>query len=1265
MATESCFYIEEGDRPLSADDLAIVHYLLAETFEPERFGPASFIESGHPTVLEYGPRLEFETAWSSAAVEICRRSGVGGVRRIERSTRLGLSIELPEATAAEVLALMCDRMTEMAYREPLSSFESGLAPAPVAVIPLLEEGISALTDYNEAYGCGWDAADLELISDVFRRLHRDPTDVELFQIAQANSEHSRHWVFKGELWVDGQRVPEKHLMHMVKQPLDCSGPNSVIAFCDDSSAIRGTEVDLLVASDPLGPSPLTNKSAVLHPTLTAETHNFPSGVAPYPGAATGTGGRIRDNQAVGRGGQVCASGAAYCVGNLRIPGYPLPWEEDGYMHPADLASPLDILIQASNGASDYGNCFGEPLIYGFTRSFGLATPDGYRSWYKPIMYSAGAGQIRDEHIVKLKPAKDMLVVQVGGPAYRIGMGGGAASSMEQGENLQDLDFNAVQRGDPEMGQRVNRLMRACQELGEANPILNSHDLGAGGDCNALPEIVEPAGAVIDLRAIPVGDQTLSVLEIWGNESQERNALLIAPASLHIFETLAERENVPLAVVGRVTGDGVLILHDSADDSRPVELPLDDILGQLPPKRFDFERVARQLAPLALPPDSDFRRTLELVLRLPSIGSKRFLTNKVDLDVTGLVIQRQLVGPRHLPLSDYALIAQSYADPSGTAVSLGEQPLKGLISPAAGARMAVAEALLNLAGVVVSDISEIKCSANWMLAVRQPGEGAWLYDAACALREILTALGMAIDGGKDSLSMASHGYAPDGSTALVKAPEQLVIAPYAFVEDVEVRVTSDLRKSGDTLLLLSAGDKHRLGGSALGQVLSQLGDEAPDIDDPARLRSLFRAVQEMVATRAIASCHDVSDGGLIVTLLEMAFAGEKGWDVRLVGDSLLGALFSEEAGVVVEVSDEERALEILGRHGVSATALGRVQDRLVRLEFNGNVVLDEPVVGLHATWEETSYRLERLQRSPECADAEWRSHRSDPDTKPYRLSFDPDAEPGASAGPKTSLTEAKPRAAILREEGSNGDREMAAAFLAAGFEPWDVTMSDLLSGAIGLGSFQLVAFVGGFSFGDVLDSAKGWASVIRNHEKLSEEFDRFFARPDTISLGVCNGCQLMALLGIPGFDLADHLKPRFIHNASGRFESRFSTVRIEKSPSIFLEGMEDSVLGIWVAHGEGHLHVPDPASLDWIVQNQLAPVRYVDPSGSPTTAYPYNPNGSPLGIAALCSPDGRHLAIMPHPERAFQLRQWPWVPAEWKCAESPWLRLFRNAYLALR
>ncbi len=1275
VGTEYCFYVEETDQPLDTQDLAVLRYLLSETFEPGQFGPVSFLDGRFPTVIEHGPRLNFETAWSSAAVEICRRSGVRSVRRLERSVRLGLPVAISDRQADELLASLHDRMTEMRYREPLASFETGLSPQPVRVIPLLTEGVEALRGFDRDHGCSWDAGDLELIAGIYRRLERDPTDVELFQIAQANSEHSRHWVFKGELWVDGVRVPEQNLMHIVRQPLAASGPNSVIAFRDDSSAIRGREVNLLVASEPLGPSPLLPRPVLLHPTLTAETHNFPSGVAPYPGAATGGGGRIRDNQAVGRGGLVYASGAAYCVGNLHLPGYELPWEEDGYSHPPDLASPVDILIEASNGASDYGNCFGEPLIYGFTRTFGLRLPDGYRSWYKPIMYSVGAGQIRDEHTVKGRPEKDMLVVQVGGPAYRIGMGGGAASSMEQGKNVQELDFNAVQRGNPEMEQRVNRLLRACVELGEANPIVSAHDLGAGGDCNALPEIVEPAGAVIDLRAIPVGDQTLSVLEIWGNESQERNALLVLPAKLEIVETLAARENVPLAIVGRVTGDGLLVLYDETDDSRPVELPLDDILGRLPPKRFEFERRSPRglgradLAPLVLPPAADLRRVLDLVLRLPGIGSKRFLTNKADLDVTGLVIQRQLVGPRHLPLSDYAVIAQTYADPSGTALSLGEQPIKGLISPEAGARMAVAEALLNMAGVVVSGISEIKCSANWMLAVKQPGEGAWLYDAACALRDLLIALGMAIDGGKDSLSMASQGLTPAGGSELVKAPPELVIAPYALVPDVGLRVTSDLKENGNKLLLLAVGRRRRLGGSAFAQVLSQLGDEAPDIEDPRSLKSVFEAVQDLVRSRAIVSCHDVSDGGLIVTLLEMAFAGEKGWRVKVEGDDLYECLFAEEAGVVVEVADEEQTRRILERHGVDGIELGYVEDGAVELSFNQEVVLQEPVRGLHSTWEETGYQLERLQANPGCAEEEWLSHRSGAGTRPYYLSFDPDAEPAAERRPRgggsLGVSVTKPKAAILREEGSNGDREMAAAFLAAGFEPWDVTMTDLIKGAIDLGGFQLIAFVGGFSFGDVLDSAKGWASVIRNNERLAEEFTRFFGRSDTLSLGVCNGCQLMALLGIPGFDLPDTFKPRFIRNRSERFESRFSTVLIEKSPAVMLRGMEDSILGVWVAHGEGRLHVPDPATLDWIVESRLAPVRFVDPDANPTTTYPYNPNGSPLGIAALCSPDGRHLAIMPHPERSFQLRQWPWVPPAWSCSTSPWMRMFRNAYAASR
>ncbi|NLE73465.1 MAG: phosphoribosylformylglycinamidine synthase [Actinobacteria bacterium] len=1287
IGTEYCYYAETVDRDavpqngsrnggaFSGRDLTILRYVLSETFEPEQFGNTSFLAQRFPTVLEYGPRLNFETAWSSAAVQICRRSGVDSVQRLERSVRLGLPAMLTEEQAEALIDALCDRMTEMRYRQPLTSFETGLVPQPVEVVPLATMGIEALQRFNHEYGCSWDQSDLALIASIYGRLDRDPTDVELFQIAQANSEHSRHWVFRGELWIDGVRVPEKSLMDIVRQTLKTSAPNSVIAFRDDSSAIRGRTVRLPAASQPLSPSPLVEQSMLLHPTLTAETHNFPSGVSPYPGGATGGGGRIRDNQAVGRGGLVYASGAAYCTGNLHIPDYPLPWEEDGWTHPPDLASPLEILIEASDGASDYGNRFGEPLIYGFTRTFGLRLAEGYRSWYKPVMYSVGTGQIRDEHTVKGDPEVGMLVVQVGGPAYRIGMGGGAASSMEQSGDAQELDFNAVQRGDPEMEQRLNRLMRACIELDADNPIISAHDLGAGGDCNALPEIVDPAGAVIDLRAIPVGDKTLSVLEIWGNESQERNALLIRPAGLPVLEAIAARENVPLAVVGRVTGDGQLVLVDQHDGSRPVDLPLNDILGQLPPKRFDFQRRLRQTEPLSLPPHSDFRRLLDLVLRIPTICSKRFLTNKVDVDATGLVIQRQLVGPRHLPLSDYAVIAQTYLDASGTALSLGEQPIKGLLSPGAGARMAVAEALLNMAGVVVTDLSEIKCSANWMLAAKQPGEGAWLYDAACALRSILTELGIGVDGGKDSLSMASQGIAPDGHSELVIAPPQLVIAPYALAEDVACRVTPDLKTNGNRLLLLPVSHRQRLGGSALAQVLGVLGDEAPDIEDAAALEAVFRAVQELISSGAVVSCHDVSDGGLIVALLEMAFAGDRGWKVAVTGDDPYHALFAEEAGVVIEVAAAAQLQPILDRHGVSAVELGHVTDAgtkgLVELNLNGTRLLSEPLYQLYSAWEETAYRLDRLQANPTCAEQEWQSHHLPPVTAPYRLSFDPDAEPTDSkdiskkSSSRRTGPAARPRVAILREQGSNGDREMAAAFLAAGFEPWDITTIDLLNRTVHLQDFQVAAFVGGFSFGSVLGSAKGWASVIRSHEHLSEELSRFFARPDSLSLGVCNGCQLMALLGIPGFDLPDTQRPRFVRNTSERFESRFSTVSIEPSPAVMLQGMEGSILGVWVAHGEGRLHIPDPTTLDWIVEKHLAPVRFVDPTGKPTTDYPFNPNGSPLGIAALCSPDGRHLAIMPHAERAFQLRQWPWVPPEWRCRTSPWLRLFRNAFEAVK
>ena len=1216
---------------------------------------------GYPTVIELGPRPNFETAWSTTAVSICRACGLGKVIRLERSRRYGFTATLTEDEREEFMASRHDRMTEMRYVTQPDSFSAGRSVEPVHSITVIEQGKDALRDFNKRYGLGWDDQDIDMYYDLFTNiLKRNPTDVELFQIGQANSEHSRHGYFRGKLVLNGQPLPAT-LMEIVKNPWGKNPGNSLIAFCDDSSAIRGARMNMLTPSTPGSPSSFALTERLLHPTLTAETHNFPSGVAPYPGAATGTGGRIRDNQAVGRGGRVVTAGAAYCVDNLHIPGYDLPWESDGWSHPANLASPLDILIQASNGASDYGNCFGEPVIYGFVRSCGIVLPDERRGWYKPIMYSAGTGLIDDSHTKKGMPEKGMLIVQIGGPAYRIGMGGGGASSKIQGDNTADLDFNAVQRGAPQMEQRMNRTVRACVEMGDSNPIITIHDLGAGGDCNALPELVEPVGAVINLRTLPVGDQTLCTLEIWGNESQERDAFLVWPDRIDEIMAICKREDVPCAIVGQVTGDGYLILHDDNDGTQPVSLPLERILGQLPQKTFAIERWNPKRAPLQLPDNLTVQEALERILRLVAVGSKRFLTIKVDRSVTGLVAQQQCVGPNHVTLCDYAVEAHSYFGLTGTAKSLGEQPMVGLISPAAMSRMAVTEMLLNLIGARITKLEDIKLSANWMLAAKEPGEGAWLYDAACALRDMLIELRSAIDGGKDSLSMAAKTIGPDGHQHTVKAPGELVLAAYAMMEDITRKVTPDLKKAGHELLFIDlAGGQHRLGGSALAQVYGQIGDECPDMNDAPLLVRAFNTVQELVTKGLIASVHDRSDGGLMITLLEMAFAGNLGISIVMQTEADLHAfLFNQEAGLVIECNDGKQVREVLDKYGIPYEHAGWVtDDQTVSVYVNGDLALNELMTSLRAVWEETSGQIDRLQADPDCVTAEAVNIRNLVTPPPYRLMFAPAPTPYEVMDARN-----KPRVAIIRERGSNGDREMAAAFLMAGFEPWDVTMTDLLSGRVILDDFRGVAFVGGFSFADVMDAAKGWAGVIRFNTRLADMFERFRNRPDTFSLGVCNGCQLMALLGwVPGTFTDPASQPRFIRNRSGRFESRFPTVRIEKSPAIMLQGMAGTTMGIWVAHGEGQLHVPHPRDLDQIIANDLAPIRFIDPNGNPTDTYPFNPNGSRLGVTSLCSPDGRHLAMMPHPERLFLNWQWPWMPETWQdLPASPWLRLFQNAH----
>ncbi len=1224
LTTEHCCYIQ-ANRELHPEEQRILDWLLAETFEPESYGPTSFLDDTVGLVLEVGPRMTFTTAWSTNAVSICHACGIEAVMRIERSRRYLLHTPAPMSAdvALAFLARIHDRMTECEYPKPLTGFSVGIEPTQVSTVPVMAQGRAALERLNRELGLAFDDWDLDYYTALFRdRMGRDPTDVECFDIAQSNSEHSRHWFFKGRLVIDGEELPQ-HLFEIVRTPWEANPNNSVIAFHDNSSAIRGFPAPALVSADPEACSPLMVRELDLDVIFTAETHNFPSGVAPFPGAETGTGGRIRDVQATGRGALVVAGTAGYCVGNLQLPGYQLPWEDEGFGYPPNLAPPLTIEIEASNGASDYGNKFGEPVIAGFTRSFGLRLPDGERrEWIKPIMFSGGIGQIDHRHIAKQAPEPEMWVVKIGGPAYRIGMGGGAASSMVQGDNPERLDFNAVQRGDAEMEQKVNRVIRACSELGTANPIVSIHDQGAGGNCNVLKEIVEPIGAKLEIREIPVGDDSLSVLEIWGAEYQENNALLLRPRDEARFRYLCEREQVPVAFVGRVTSDGRVILHDAADDTTPVDLVLDHVLGRVPQKTFGSDRRPASLKEIRVPSDLEVAQALDRVLRLLTVGSKRFLTTKVDRSVSGLVARQQCAGPLQLTVADVAVIAQSHFAVTGAATAIGEQPLKGLIDPAAMARMAVGEALTNLVWARVTALEDVRCSANWMWAAKLPGEGAALYDAATAMRDIMLDLGIAVDGGKDSLSMAARAPLPGGGEELVKAPGELVISAYVTCPDVTSTVTPDLELPGCGRLLLVdlGGGKHRLGGSALAQVFSQIGDETPDVDDADVLGRAFAAIQQLIAVGVLTAGHDRSDGGLVTTLLEMAFAGNCGIEIELAaedGADPIPHLFAEELGMVMEVdeTDLERTLEMLQRADVPCRHIGKtLAEPEIRIAVGGRDVLRADMRDLRDLWEATSFRLELEQADPGCVAAERGGLRRRM-APPYHLSFTP--QPTA---PEIMDRGSKIPVAILREEGSNGDREMAAAFLAAGFDPWDVAISDLLAGRITLERFRGVAAVGGFAHADVLDAAKGWAGSIRFNRDLWSQFEAFLDRPDTFSLGVCNGCQLLALLGwVPVAGPRRRARSRGSCATPRAASSRASPRHHPRKPGRHAQGNGRVNPRGLVRARRGPRVLPRRGGPEPDRRNEgLAPVRFADDSGSITEAYPHNPNGSPRGIAALCS-----------------------------------------------
>jgi len=1243
---------------LSEKELKILKWLLAETFEAWRLSTKTSL----PEAIEIGPRLGVATPFNSNALSILNSCGFG-----EKITRLEVSRRIVGAKVP------FDRMRECIYPEPIKTFSTGQEPAEVYEVQLIEKGLAA---FNEIEGLSMDEYDKQLYYDYFVvELKRNPTIVEIIDLMNANSEHCRHGYWKGKQVIDGVEMPET-LMDIVQSTLKANPSNSLVAFRDNSSVIIGYDIWTLIPDKPGQASEFTEQLVEYHFLFTAETHNFPTFVSPFPGAQTGTGGRIRDDEATGCGGLVVAGTTGYAVGNLNLPGYFLPWEKPS-VYPSNLAYAQDIIIFGSDGTSRYGNEFGEPVIQGFTRSGAYYLPNGIRyEWLKPILFTGGVGQIDARHLEKQNAEKGMLIIQIGGPACRVGFGGGAASSKMQGENKESVDFNAVQRGDPEVEKNMDRVIRACIEMGDFNPIVSIHDQGAGGPANVLKELVEKAGGKIYIRKINSSDPTMSVLELWVCEYQERMGLLIRPEHLELFQAICDREGVNCEVLGEVTGDGIFTVVDSKDNTTPVQMELQKVLGNLPQKTFTSETIPLGLKPLNLPKELTVFEALNRVLRLLSVGSKRFLVNKKDRSVTGLVKQQQCCGYPQLAVADVAVISQSHFSNnhglySGAAISIGEQPGKMLVNEMAGARMAVIEALTNIASARISNIKDVKCSANWMGAPKLPGEGARMYRAAASMRDLMIKLGIAVDGGKDSLSMATKVKHPNGETELVKSPMELVISAYCSMPDITKVVNPDIKRPGESKILHIdlAGGKCRLGGSALAQVYEQLGNKCPDMNDDVLFLDAFNLIQNFVERDLALSLHDISDGGLIVSLLEMLFSGDSGFrgTINCGTNSYLSKMFAEEAGWLMEYlpENEEGIVALLNFYEVPYQIIGNtIVDRQVTIFGRKNnqskkVILDKDMIDLRQIWESTSYELEKLQCNPKCVEEE-KLNIKNIHQPPYRLSFVPEL---TSLAILTMNSEDKPKVAIIRTKGSNGDREMNSYFELAGFKVTDIHMHDLLNGKVNLLKFRGVVFVGGFANADVFDAAKGWAAIILFNEKVQQMFDDFYARPDTFSLSVCNGCQLAALLGwIPVKGTPDIRKARFIKNKSGRFESRFPTVTILPSNAMMLKGMAGSTLGIWSAHGEGLLHC-DESMLSLIKEKNLAPIRFVDDTGSITEKYPFNSNGSADGITGICDETGRHLAMMPHPERTFLKWQWAYMPEKWKqeLRAAPWMMMTQNAF----
>ena len=1252
-------FVDES-RPLADSELGLLAKLLT-------YGPRTAFDEERGQRVLVTPRVGTESPWSSKATDIVHVCGLTAVRRVERGTVYFIqsTAALEQGELRRLAAHLHDRMTESVWIDSIDpkGLFHGAAARPLRIVNLGTDGHAALARANRDWGLALSNDEIDYLVAAFRQLKRDPTDVELMMFAQANSEHCRHKIFNAEFIVDGAAMPLS-LFAMIRATYARNSAGVLSAYRDNAAVIEGASATRFF------PDPWTHRYAGTRESvdilMKVETHNHPTAISPFPGAATGAGGEIRDEGATGIGAKPKAGLTGYSVSNLKIPDMTQAWEGD-FGKPERIASALDIMIAAPLGAAAFNNEFGRPNICGYFRTFeqqGLESGRAViRGYHKPIMIAGGLGNVRRPDVEKKEVVVGAPLIVLGGPSMLIGLGGGAASSVGSGQSSSDLDFASVQRGNAEMQRRAQEVIDRCWAMRDANPILLIHDVGAGGLSNALPEAIAHSGrgGRIDLRKIPSAESELSPMEIWCNEAQERYVLALVPGSVALFAALCERERCPYAVVGEITGEGRLLVTDSLLSATPVDMPIEVLLGKTPRMTRNVRTAPKVAEPLSTA-GAAIGESLDRLLCLPTIADKSFLITIGDRSVGGMISRDQMVGPWQVPVADVAVTLNSYDGYGGEAMAMGERTPAAVLNAPASGRLAVAEAITNILAADVRSLTDIRLSANWMAACGEPGEDADLYATVRAVGvELCASLGITIPVGKDSLSMRTAWRDAAGDHSVV-APISLIISAFAPVRDARATLTPvlDLSQPSRLLLIDLGGGKNRLGGSCWAQVHAKSGGEPADLDSPDLLLALFAALRELKDRGLVLAYHDRSDGGVLLTVLEMAFASHCGLAIDLGAPAdPIAACFAEELGAVVQVSAARasEARDVLARHGLGPLTRD-VGEPLagadVRVHIDGRTVYSASRLDLHRRWSEVSFRIQEMRDNPDCASEEFSrlADAADPGLHAL-LSYDPSndvAAPFISSG-------ARPAVAILREQGVNSQTEMAAVFTRAGFDAYDVHMTDILSGRVRLGRFHGLVACGGFSYGDVLGAGEGWAKSILFNGLARDEFAAFFARDATFTLGVCNGCQMLSALKelIPGAEAW----PRFVRNRSEQYEARLTLVRVPASQSVLLAGMQGSVLPIVVAHGEGQAEFDSGSSAASLIARGLVTLQYVDNREQPTQLYPFNPNGSELGLAGLCSADGRHTSLMPHPERVFRTVQNSWSPKEWS-EDGGWMRLFRNA-----